>query len=158
VPDNPKPKPMTARELLRPSILRQTQLEAMGDDVNVTDLYFTLNAVGIDIEHAVLDAVIERTIEGASTLTVTVYDRDFVLLRSGRLSAKNDTQIDGLYFRLKAVRMNGHNLELTFEDREVSILRSYSKPIKQALSTSRGSVTRAEFVLRLLREVKEVNI
>lgn len=153
-----KPRVPTAREMLRPSQLRQTQLELMGDDVDVKDLYLTLNHIGIDIEEAVTDITIERTIDGASTLTVTVYDRDFTLLRSGRLSARNDTQIDGLYFRLKGVNMTGHTMTLTFEDREVAIMRTYSKPIKQSTGTSRGKLTRAEFILKMLKEVQEVPI
>ena len=152
------PKIATAREKLNPSKLKQTQLELLGQDIDVSDLYLALNHKDINIGEAITDITIDRTIEGASTVTVEVFDRDRALLRSGRLSAKNDTEIDGLYFRLKAVRKNGDNLELTFEDREVAVLRTYAKPIKQSPKTSRGRVTRAQFILRMIKEVKEFKI
>ena len=131
----------------------------MGDDIDLSDLYLALNHTDINIEEAVTDVTVDRTlIEGASTVTVEVFDKDRALLQSGRLSSKNDIEIDGLYFRLKAVRKNGDVLELTFEDREVALLRTYAKPIKQSLKTSRGAITRAQFILRLIKEVKEVRI
>ena len=152
---SPSPKKPTARECLQPSKLHPTQLELMGDDVDLANLYLALNHHNINIIDAVTDVNVTRTVQGASTVVVEVLDRDRVLLRSGRLSARNDIEIDGLFFRLVAVGKNGDVLNLTFEDREVSLLRTYTKPIKQALSTSRMRLTRAQFVLRLLLEVKE---
>lgn len=149
----------TARQKLQPSTLRQTQLELMGEDVDLTSLYLNLKGSGVNIVEAVTDVQIERTVEGASTVTVSVLDRDLTLLNSGRLSARNDIEIDGLFFRLAGVKLRGgRQLDLIFEDREVALLRTYSKPIKQSLKTSRARVTRAEFVLRLLREVREEKI
>lgn len=155
---SPAPKKATAVEKLRASVLRPTQLEMLGDDVDLRDLYLALNHKDIDIEGAVLDVVVDRTIQGASTVTVTVEDRDRVLLQSGRLSARNDIEIDGLFFRLASVQKSAEILTLAFEDREVALLRRYNKPIKQSLSTSRQKLTRAEFVLRMIREVKETKI
>lgn len=152
------PKTPTAKEMLRPSQLRQTQLELMGEDTDIIDLRLALNSKNINITQAITSVNIHRTIEGASSLTVEVVDQDDALLNSGRLSSRNDTEIDGLFFRLVGVAKAGNILTLTFEDREVVLLKSYSKPIKQALSTSRGKITRAEFVLRMVKEVKEVAI
>jgi hypothetical protein len=140
-----------AIDKLNPSKLKQTQLEMLGDDVDLSSLYLALNHTDIDIIEAVQDVTIDRTMQGASTVVVTVEDRDRVLLRSGRLVHANDIEIDGLFFRLVSVDKNASTLTLTFEDREVALLRTYNKPIKQALSTSRHKVTRAEFVLRLIR-------
>lgn len=155
-----KVKTPTARERLQPSVLRETQLELMGEDVDLSRLFFKLQgqAQGLNIIEAVTDVDIQRTIEGASTITVTVEDRDGLLLNSGKLSSRNDIEIDGLYFRLVSVSKSGIELTLTFEDREVTLLRKYSKPIKQSLKTARTRVTRAEFVLRMIREVKETKI
>src|SRR5215831_11992253 len=155
-----KVKPATAREKLSPSVLRETQLELMGDDIDLTKLYLklTTNATGFNIVEATTDVQIHRTIDGASSITVIVEDRDNALLNSGRLSSRNDIEIDGLFFRLASVSKSGQELTLTFEDREVALLRTYAKPIKQALATSRAKVTRAEFVLRMIKEVKETNI
>ena len=148
----------TASEKLHPSVLRQTQLELMGKDLDLSDLYLALNHKDINIGEAVTDVTVERTIEGASTVTVEIFDRDRVLLRSGRLSSRNDIEIDGLYFRLSAVRKTGDILELTFEDREIALLRTYAKPIKQSTKTARGPITRAQFILRMIKEVKEEKI
>jgi murein DD-endopeptidase MepM/ murein hydrolase activator NlpD len=87
-----------------------------------------------------------------------VEDRERILLKSGKLSSRQDIEIDGLFFRLASVEKNGSLLTLTFEDREVALLRTYDKPIKQSLATSRQKITRAQFVLRLIREVREVKI
>lgn len=149
------PKKPTARQRLHPSKLHPTQLELLGDDVDLQGLYLALNHQDINIVEAVTDVTVERTIQGASTITVQVEDRDRVLLRSGRLSARNDVEIDGLFFRLVTVEKNGADLTLIFEDREVTLLRTYDKPIKQALSTSRQKLTRAQFVLRMIKEVRE---
>jgi len=155
-----RPSKPTARELLVGSQLKpRTVPKGMTGDVSLLDLYLALNHSTVNIESAVTDATIEMTMEGASTLTVTVIDRDWKLLRSGRLSSRNDVEIDGLFFRLKGVRMSGNsNLELTFEDREVAVMRIYNKPIKQSESTARGQLTRAEFILRMLKEIVEVPI
>jgi cell wall-associated NlpC family hydrolase len=155
---SPAPKKQSAVEKLQASTLRPTQLELMGDDVDLTDLYLSLNHKDLDIRAAVQDVIGDLTIQGASTVTVTVTDRDRVLLRSGRLSQRNDIEIDGLFFRLTSVDKSGDTLTLAFEDREVSILRTYNKPIKQSLSTSRHKVTRAAFILRMITEVKETKI
>ena len=155
---SPAPKKPSAVDKLRESTLKPTQLELMGDDVDLTDLYLALNHKDIDIRAAVQDVVCDLTVQGASTITVTVTDRDRVLLRSGRLSQRNDIEVDGLYFRLTSVDKSGDTLTLAFEDREVSLLRTYNKPIKQSLSTSRHKVTRAAFILRMITEVKETKI
>ena len=151
------PKP-TAVEKLTPSSLHPTQLELMGDDVDLSKFYIALGNKDYNIKGAIEDIEVERTIEGASVITVTLIDRDRKLLRSGVLGHHLDTEIDGLFFTLVSVSKQGDELTLTFEDREVYLLRTYNKPIKQSQSTSRTKVTRAQFVLRLIKEVKEEKI
>lgn len=145
-----------AADLLQRSKLHQTPLQLMGEDVDLSKLYLKFGDKTINIEAAVTDVIIHRTIEGASTVTVTVEDTDHSLLRSGKLSSGQDTEIDGLFFRLAQVSIQGLQLTLVFEDREVALLRKYTKPIKQGVRTSRKNITRAQFVLRMLREVREV--
>lgn len=152
-----KPSAATARQKLQLSKLRP-QLELMGRNVELEKVYLALGRSTVNIRDAILEARIRRTIEGASTVTLTIEDRDFNLLNSGRLSARNDIEIDGLFFRLVGVAISGQTLTLTFEDREIAVLRTYSRPIKQSLSTSRGKLTRAQFILRMLQEVKEFKI
>jgi hypothetical protein len=80
-----------------------------------------------------------------------------VLLRSGYIAKGVDTEIDGLWFRLVAWRKIGNDLTLTFEDREVNVLRTYPKMDKQhgfkvwpAAKYSRVQVAR-----QLVQEPKE---
>ncbi len=108
---------------------------------------------GLDtrIEGSITDGTLERTMDGASTLTITVHDADRALLRSGLFGYAIDTRLDTLYFRLVKVAKQDDDLTLTFEDREVALLRQHRTPKK----ASRAKVTRAEFALSLVREVRQ---
>jgi len=151
------PRKPTAVEKLKPSQLKP-QTELMGQDVDLTKLYLTLGGKGFNMMDAVEDVTVSRTIEGASTVMVTVSDRDRKLLRSGILAHRLTTEIDGLFFVLVSVEKQGSDLHLTFEDREIYLLRTYNKPIVQSQKTNRKKITRAEFILRLIKEVKEESI
>jgi hypothetical protein len=115
------------------------------------------SAPGFDIRAAITDGYIERTIDGASTLSVTIHDSDMVLLKSGLFGDGTedrfpaiDVNVDGLWFRLVQISKSGSDIVLTFEDRWVAWLRLKKKPRK----ASRNDVTRAHFVRTLVREVK----
>lgn len=152
MPDHNTPTKPTAREKLQPSRL---QLELMQSDVNLEEFVLEMkNKVGVDVVDMITDASVERTIEGASTLEVTIVDQDRRILQSGKLSAKLDVNVDGLWFRLAQVKKQGKYLTLIFEDREIAVLRTYTKHIK----ANRAKVTRAQFILRMLKEVKEFKI
>lgn len=114
-----------------------------------------------NVTEVITDAVVERTVEGASTLTVTIHDPEWELLESGLFDSDKDGQLDiidvkldKLWFRLVKVAPSGDNLVLTFEDREVALLRQHDKP----RSVARKDKTRAQFVEMLVREVKSVRI
>lgn len=127
----------------------------MGDIDLRTFSLITKSKLALKAVDAITGASVRRTIEGASTLSISLDDSDFEILNSGLLSNRLDVEVDGLWFRLAQVRLNGTSLELTFEDREVALLRTYSKKLGPL---SRTQNTRAEFVLKMLQEVKEVNI
>src|SRR5215831_1732756 len=131
------------------------QKEVMGQDVDIEKfmLYFS-SKMQFDVSNRITDATIDRSIEASSALTVTINDYDRAVLTSGNLNNKLDVQIDGLWFRLVGVDKSGDSLTLTFEDREIAVLRQYAK-FKKA---NRAKATRAEFVLNLIREVKEFQI
>src|SRR5262245_52176055 len=131
------------------------QKEMMGEDVDIDKfmLYFS-SKMQFDIASRIVDITIDRSIEASSALTVTINDYDRAVLTSGNLNNRLDVQIDGLWFRLKGVDKSGDQLTLTFEDREIAVLRQYMK-FKKA---NRDKTTRAEFVLNLIREVKEFHI
>lgn len=149
----------TARQKLERSQLnpKEIQRELMGEDIDIDSFaLYVSSQLRTDVVGRITSADVERTIEGASTLTVVLNDYDRLILRSGLLSSKLDLQVDNLWWRLVKVEKaeTGDDLTLTFEDREIAILRTYNKK-KVA---SRQHVTRAEFILNLIREVKEFRI
>lgn len=120
------------------------------DDLSLDRLVLKGKRINTRIEQSVLSADLERTIEGASTLSLTVHDPDRELLTSPLLDGYVDLQLDHLWFRLVKVGKSGDVLSLTFEDRAVALMRRYRKPRK----ATRGKTTRAEFARQLVREVK----
>jgi len=108
---------------------------------------------GLDtqIASSITDGSLERTVEGASSLTLTVHDPDRALLRSGIFGFAIDVLLDRYPFRLAQVAKQEHDLTLTFEDRAVALLRTHTSPKK----ANRAKVTRAEFALSLVREVRD---
>lgn len=143
---------------------RVIQREMMGDDLDLEKLVIYLKGkIKFDAADRVIDVQVARTIEGASTVTIMLNDYDHTILNSGLLNSGLDIQIDGLWFRLVKVARNqgSSDLELTFEDREICVLRSYPKtgtPHNGVKFAHRSQVTRAEFILNLIREVKEFKI
>ena len=131
-----------------------TQLEALEHDVDILSFQLEMqNQCGIDLTQTISAATIERTIEGASTLTVMVEDDlDRTIQNSGRLGRHVDVELDGLIFTLVGVKKQARQLTLVFEDQAINVLRYYNTFIQ----ADRSKVTRAQFVLRMIREVKEI--
>jgi hypothetical protein len=169
----PTSKAVTAVKKLELSKLdpNQIQREMMGKDLDLGKLLVYLKSqILFDTTDRVIDVQVNRGIDGSSTVDVSLNDYDRAILRSWAINAKLDIQIDGLWFRLVSCSKNASDdeLKLTFEQREISLLRSYPKPdttnytIENAKKwvkwASRDKVTRAEFILNLIREVKEVDI
>lgn len=149
--------PTSAIEKLRPSRLATaSQMQTLGGDLDIDEFHMQIRrGTGIDVVSAIVDAVVERTMEGASTLTVTVDDdEDRTIQKSGDLGKRVDVNVDGLWWTLAAVKKQSRQLTLTFEEREVNLLRRYNKP----LFADRTQITRAQFVLRMIREVQEVQL
>lgn len=133
--------------------------EYLEEDIDVES--FLLRLVGrktkIDVSDSLISGTITRTVEGASNITVTVHDQARKLLASniftnvsnGKLRAV-DLRLDGMWWRLVHVGKSGNDLNLTFEDRDVTYLRAHKGPRK----ASRAKLTRAEFILSLTRKVK----
>jgi len=135
--------------------LQESQLNAIINDVDLKSLNLSLKGYASEwIIEAITEAVVERTCEGASTLSITALDRDRVLINSPYLASDVYTELDGLWFALVGVDKSGDFVTLIWEDREVYILRKYNKP-KTAVW---GKTTRAKFIRDMVREVKEVKI
>lgn len=146
---------ISAREALDRARAPQLALEdrPAGD---LTTQRLRLNGGGLSarLEAAVLGGDLTRTIFGASTLTLTIHDAERRLIGSDLVRRAAELEVDGLGFALVRVEKAGDELTLTFEDREVVWLRRYSSPRK----AYRDTLTRAQFVLSLVREVREGRI
>lgn len=123
--------------------------DAAWNDVNVGDMLLDGKKMNLDIDAHLTDAQLARTIEGASTVGLTVYDAQRKLLTSGILASQIDIQVDMFKFSLVQVAKQGTSLTITFEDWLVNQLRKKNKPIK----AKRGNTTRAEFAKRLVDEI-----
>jgi hypothetical protein len=129
----------------------------------------------VRVADALRDVRVERTITGASTVTLDLLDPDGDLLDSDLFQHAVEVRIvldeerqrlaagqvgvtveddDPLRFTLEALSPSERVLSLTFVDREVALLKQHNKPRK----ASRKHVTRAEFVRMLVREVKDERI
>jgi len=149
----------------------EIQREMMGADLDLGKLVVYLKSQMLfDSTDRVIDVTVNRAIDGSSTVDLTLDDYDRAIIKSWAINAKLDIQIDGLWFRLVSVSKNASDdeLKMTFEQREIALLRSYPKPDTTTYSienakkwvkwASRDKTTRAEFVLNLIREVKEIDI
>lgn len=132
-------------------------------DVDIKNLLLDGETVDEDVHESILQANLERTMQGASTLTLVIHDPKRQLLESEFLKPRGTkdgvipdihAELDGLHFSLVKLAKSGKDFTLTFEDQEVAWLRKYTTPRKAA----RNRVTRAQFVQLLVQEVKEGRI
>src|SRR5215471_12267967 len=148
----------SAAQKLESSQLSPTALQRaiLGQDLDVKKftLYLASQVKVQDLDERIKDITLSLSMEGASNLSVVVNDQDRALLGSGLLTNRLDVQLDGLWFSLTGCNKSGDEVTLTFEDREIAILRKYTK----WKIASRQNMTRAEFVYSMIREVKEMSI
>jgi hypothetical protein len=107
------------------------------------------SGLDVSIAEAITGGEIERTMDGASTLSLTLFDPHRALLRNPDLSRAIDMAFGGYWWRLVKVAKSGDNLTLTFEDRDVAYLRAHNT----ARKANRNTITRAQFVQAMVREV-----
>lgn len=101
------------------------------------------------IGERVVDATIDLTIEGSSTVTIMVHDPDWTLILSpGLLVSTTVVTVDDLDFALVQVGRTGDVTKLVFADAEIEKLAKFTRPRKAA----RNKVTRAQFARALCRE------
>jgi hypothetical protein len=98
---------------------------------------------------------LERTIEGASSLTVQIHDPTLSFLNSEAIKGPKHGQIESfvkLENQVFAIAghhlLKGHIVEVILEDEAVWRLRQNRKP----LTMGRGNVTRAEFIKHMFAE------
>lgn len=120
-------------------------------DITVDHLRLDGQRMNTDVATAITAADLDRPIDGAPTLSLTLEDPKRQLLRSGIFDSRITCQIEtyGFAYELAQVRKTGDGLQLTFEDLVVASLRRHTDPLKVAA----GTMSRADFVVqRLLAE------
>jgi len=132
-----------------------SQRELISEDLDISQLAFiTRKLPTMRFDESVTNGEVVRTIEGASIVVMTVNDHYGLIKRSGRLAQAVDIKIDGLWFRLVKVRKQGEDIQLTFENREIAVLRTYNE--RRVIGY--GKMRRARFIQILVQEVKEFRI
>lgn len=137
--------------------VRGKRVSVQGIEAKVEDIVLHSEAkagakLNVELGGGIVGAELSRTIEGASTLTLTVYDPKQKILQAAIMRRRFNCRIGPhLWFTLVGVKKQGKTVVLTFEDREVSWLRELKGPKK----AYRDQVTRAEFFLMLLKDVKK---
>lgn len=125
------------------------------------------------VERRIVDgAELLRTMQGAASLTLPIFDPDYELQRSGVLTrrrARPSNQfdraawsrlgkvrgtLDGQFLRLAGVARDEDILTLTWEDEIAALLRAHDDPFR----ASRSDLTRAEFVYAMVRQERSVKI
>src|SRR5437868_5068523 len=108
-----------ARQKGQPSV---QDLERAAEGINVNK--FLVDQAGahglkVDFAQSITAGHIERTIEGASVINVSIHDGTKAILRSGMFGTKDnkkipvlDVLVDGLWFRLVHFRKEGEELTL----------------------------------------------
>lgn len=122
-------------------------------DANPDVLTFVNRKATITVPIA--SCVPNRTIEGASSLTVQIHDPAFSFLNSEAIQGPKHGELESfvilenLVFALAGVHLNkGHMVEVILEDEAVWRLRQN----KKALTMSRGAATRAQFIKHMFAE------
>jgi hypothetical protein len=156
----PKPSSSAAEKLtpFQPS----DGLEALGHDIDLTELTLAFRSqASLSVIQMLTDGSLTRTIEGASTLTLTLHDRDNVIRLSGLLNKKTAVKIDGLWFRLVQVDVQGYDVQMSFEDREVAVLREFppaDAPHDGFKAVSVKKTTRVKFAKGLVDDPGRVGV
>ena len=106
------------------------------------------------IRQAITGVTLEQTMEGASTLTISVTDWSMALMRSQLITGSVTVKFDAIDYTLTKVARADTVMTLTFEETAVALLRLYSKPKK----ADRANTTRAQFVRSMVQEVTQARI
>jgi len=154
-----------AKELSRQKgIAAPEDLELAAEGISVDTFLVDvakLHHLKVNFAESITEGYVERSIEGASVISITVHDGTREILRSGMFGTDSneklpaiDVKVEGIWYRLASFQKNEEELTLEFEDRIVAFLKSHTKPI----SASRAHTTRAEFIGRMVREVRATKI
>jgi hypothetical protein len=123
-------------------------------DLDPGSLVLQGGPIPVQLAQAVTTMVLTQTMQGASTLEITVADYTGDFVRSSLLKGGLTLTWDGIQYTLVKTAKGDRTVTLTLEESAVNLLRQYTKPKKAA----RALVTRAQFVRSLITEVKQARI
>lgn len=103
---------------------------------------------------SITEAVLEQTMEGAGSLTLTVHDPARELLQSRLVRKRSTVTLNGVQYRLVSVARDAGQLTLTLEPTAVNVLRD----MRGAKKANRKTVSRARFAEMLLQEPRGFEI
>jgi len=124
-----------------------TPSAALNPDVTTPQITFNGSSLTADVSSVISDVNLDRTIMGASTITVTCLDPYRTLLNSGIFKQRTTCTIDTLSFVLVEVTKTQDTIAAIFEDAVVNALRQ--KTGQRALTGPR----RGDAIKLLLAEV-----
>lgn len=104
----------------------------------------------VRLRGSLLDSSYEPTIDGATAVTLVVFDPNRNLLRSRLIRTLPRLTLDGDTYQLCHVAYENRKLTLTFEPVGVAAMRTVDDP----KTANRATVTRAGFVGGMVRETE----
>ena len=106
-----------------------------------------------NVSSAVIDIIVQRTMDGASNVTVQLADPDRQILNSGIFSFSDVLTLDGMNFCLVQWQKEGDQLQIVFEAAVVYDLRKQTGAIASTTSTDLSG-----FIAQLVRAVPEATL
>lgn len=107
------------------------------------------DSINKDIRDALTDEpIVERTLDGAPTLTLNLEDPYKTILRGGLASKRISCQLDDYSFELAQVSKTGSSISLVFEDHTVAVLRRH----RDYLKIDKDTLSRSNFLKQLVAE------
>lgn len=147
-------KPLSAKDAARALAVPRRAAGRVGDTA-LGAIRLNGRTMSAGLRSRVTDMEVEQTIDGASTVTMTVRDSDRVLQRKGMWAAGARIVVDGLPYVLVAVDKNEDDFTATFEDAAIWAFRQRFGPVKARRT---ASMTRAKFIAQLASKVKSPKV
>lgn len=146
---------ISPRQALQRAASPQRRADAGGRPFDLTSLTLSTAKLRVDdIEADVVDATIEQTITGSSSLSMTLADPEWRWTTSPFFSSRSMLTVDGLPYVLAAVsRQSGQRLQATFEPWPVAALRVPDAPRKARRTVQ---MSRARFAAEIIGEIPGV--
>lgn len=104
--------------------------------------------------NAITSITMKETINGASTLEISLRDPDKTITRSGIIAKRVGATLDGAAFELCATSKSGNEMTLTFEDAAVAALRRHTSYMKVSANT----MSRVDFCRKMFREESWIKV